>query len=391
MKKLRILSINHTEEFEGGTEVFKNKFCKELRKRGHKVLELTLSKNFGEIKKEKIVLKVVSNNVLRKFLGVTFYPSLYRKIKRIIKDFKPDIIHFHNIEKFPLTILLASKRNKIVKTINDYGIICPTMWCIKKKKNTVCEAGFGFKCLKCLNVFEFAVHFVLSVVKNKFYKKYIGAFISPSKLQYEYITKHGYRNVFLLENFLLYDKISKFNKNKKIKKNYFLYIGQITKQKGIEVMANAFLKFSKNKNFKLIVIGGGPEKEKYEKKFSSEKIKFLGRVDDTTKFTYMQNALAIIIPSLWMETGPHVGMEAMLLNKPIISSDIGGMTDYVIDKKNGLFFRRGSSEDLAQKLIFFVKNKKIFKDIYKTNKGVLRKYSVEHFIKGLLTIYEKVM
>lgn len=392
MKNLNILSINQTEEFEGGTEMFQKKFDKELRNIGHNVLELTLSTNFKEKKANKVVLKVPSNTILRKILGVTFYPSLYSRIKKIIKDFKPDIIHFHNIEKFPLTILLASKGNKIVKTVNDYGIICPTMWCVKKKKKLeICAGGFGLKCYECLNIFEFIVHFILSRVKNKVYKKNINAYISPSKLEYQYITKHGYKNTFLLENFLLYDKIPKSNLQIK-EKNYFLYIGQVTKQKGIDVMVNAFLKFNNVvKGYKLIIIGGGSEKEKYKKKFSSEKIKFLGRVSDDEKFVFMQNASAIIIPSLWIEIGPHVGMETMLINKPIISSDFGGMTDYVIHKKNGLLFKRGNSNDLAEKLIFFVKNKKIFKDIAKTNKKVLNKYSVEHFIGGLLKIYEKVL
>ena len=53
------------------------------------------------------------------------------------------------------------------------------------------------------------------------------------------------------------------------------------------------------------------------------------------------------MPSIWWETGPLVVMEAFQYGRPVICSDIGGMSEKVTDGVNGLHFRRRDPEDLA--------------------------------------------
>ena len=48
----------------------------------------------------------------------------------------------------------------------------------------------------------------------------------------------------------------------------------------------------------------------------------------------------VVVPSIWWETGPLVVMEAFQYGRPVICSDIGGMSEKVTDGVNGLHFRR---------------------------------------------------
>ncbi len=55
----------------------------------------------------------------------------------------------------------------------------------------------------------------------------------------------------------------------------------------------------------------------------------------------------VVVPSIWWETGPIVVLEAFQYGRPVICSDIGGMSEKVTDGVNGLHFRRRDPEHLA--------------------------------------------
>jgi glycosyltransferase involved in cell wall biosynthesis len=57
-----------------------------------------------------------------------------------------------------------------------------------------------------------------------------------------------------------------------------------------------------------------------------------------------------VMPSIWWENSPVVIQESFLNQRPLIVSDIGGMAEKVTDGVNGLQFRVGSAEDLADRL-----------------------------------------
>ena len=59
----------------------------------------------------------------------------------------------------------------------------------------------------------------------------------------------------------------------------------------------------------------------------------------------------VVMPSIWWENSPVVIQEALLHRRPMICSDIGGMAEKVRDGKDGLHFRAGSSQDLADRIV----------------------------------------
>src|SRR5206468_9824573 len=55
----------------------------------------------------------------------------------------------------------------------------------------------------------------------------------------------------------------------------------------------------------------------------------------------------VVVPSRWWENSPLVIQEAFLHGRPVICSDIGGMAEKVTDGVNGLHFRCGDADSLA--------------------------------------------
>jgi len=62
----------------------------------------------------------------------------------------------------------------------------------------------------------------------------------------------------------------------------------------------------------------------------------------------LSRALVVIVPSIWFENQPSSILEAFAVGKPVIASDLGGMTELVEHKKRGLLVRPGSVDDLAE-------------------------------------------
>ena len=58
----------------------------------------------------------------------------------------------------------------------------------------------------------------------------------------------------------------------------------------------------------------------------------------------------LVVPSRWYENAPGVVFEAFAAGMPVISTDLGGMSEFVRPGKNGLLFALDDAEDLARQL-----------------------------------------
>jgi len=119
-----------------------------------------------------------------------------------------------------------------------------------------------------------------------------------------------------------------------------LYVGRISKEKNIEFLINAFnrlLDVSENKellsNIKLTIIGDG----KLDFVNTNKNIHFLGRQDKNTILYYLTTCDYLILPSL-TEGLPYVILEAMSIGIPIITSNITGCNEAVVENIRGFLF-----------------------------------------------------
>lgn len=121
-----------------------------------------------------------------------------------------------------------------------------------------------------------------------------------------------------------------------------IFVGRIAKEKNIEFLLNAEKKIvEKNKNIKLLIVGDGPDREKFEKKCEELKIdnsvKFIGKVPwDEIQFYY---AIAdIYVTSSTTETQGLTVVEAMASGiTPVCIHDEAFM-DTVTNNLNGYIF-----------------------------------------------------
>ncbi len=174
----------------------------------------------------------------------------------------------------------------------------------------------------------------------------------------------------------------KFNPSKKdnsIKKKYkingpfLLFVGRLAEKKGVEYLIkaipNIIKKFPKTK---LMIIGAGTlEKELKEqtKKLKLEnKIIFTGAIPNTQLPKYYATSDVFIGPSIEAKDGDREGlpvtlMEAMSSGSMIIATDLEGNMDLIKDKCNGFLVKQKNSQDVSDKIIKLLDNKKLFGNI----------------------------
>ncbi len=128
----------------------------------------------------------------------------------------------------------------------------------------------------------------------------------------------------------------------------FLFVGQIENHKGVFFLINVFKNLNKP-NFLLTIIGNGTQLSSAQEAAAPHKnIRFLGRQAAPAIHEIMSHSDYLIVPSLCYENSPRVIYEAQSLRLPVIAADIGGIPEMLT--ASDILFRAGDASDLINKL-----------------------------------------
>ncbi len=194
-------------------------------------------------------------------------------------------------------------------------------------------------------------------------------------------------------------EIKQFSQNKNImfrKKTNEIVVGTVSRlsdDKGIKYLLEGFkIASCKNSNLRLKIIGSGP-KEKEFKNLSkdlglSDKVEFLGRVDRKKIPNFLNSIDIFILTSVWGESFGIVLVEAGIMEKPCITTNIGGMPEVVLNNKTGLIIKPYSSQDVSDALAKLAKNKKLRINMGKeAARRVKNNFSLEKMLKQIDNLF----
>ncbi len=234
---------------------------------------------------------------------------------------------------------------------------------------------------------------------DKMINKHASLVVANSNYQISELIK--LRNFSISKTRVLYNgiKLRKYqNKKKFIKKNVFT-LGvacRLDKDKDIISLIRACVFLSKNQiKYKLIIIGDGPEKFYLEKIVSNEElisknVEFKGYIK-TNLDRYISKFDAYIFPSL-NEGMPYSILEAAKNYIPIITTDAGGISEFIIHRKTGIVVKKQSPKDIAKAVIFLLKNQSISLKLVNNSYKLLRKnFEIEKMKKEFREISNNVV
>jgi len=173
----------------------------------------------------------------------------------------------------------------------------------------------------------------------------------------------GKKNIVVINNGLSKNFIKHFNENK-ISNKTILFLGHITKRKGVIDLLQAYQEiWNKDKDFQLMLAGPLLDRQ-VEKTINDLKnkfpdmaatIKLPGSVFGMKKIELLKKADIFVLPS-YAEGLPFVLLEAMAARLPIIATNVGGVPELLDYGKVGLLNEAGDVDGLKFKLQELISN-----------------------------------
>ncbi|HHQ45162.1 MAG TPA: glycosyltransferase family 4 protein [Candidatus Altiarchaeales archaeon] len=136
-----------------------------------------------------------------------------------------------------------------------------------------------------------------------------------------------------------------------------MYVGRLSKEKGVEYLIDAFQIISKRAdNTYLMIVGEGPERESLEEYSQnlgiSERVVFTGSVRHDFLRCFYESCDILVLPSVGLSKYRQEGLgvsllEAMSYGIPVVASNVGGIADVVAEGETGLLVGEKNPKALA--------------------------------------------
>ncbi|MFD2553257.1 glycosyltransferase family 4 protein [Sphingobacterium tabacisoli] len=374
---MRILIIHNFYQHKGGEDVVFAQETAVLRDKGHQVETLSFQNKKG-IKG------------LFQFLLYPWNSFAAHKVLKKVNDFQPDVVHVHNTHYAigPLVFRSLCKRKiPVVLTLHNFRLLDPSANLFHNNEvfTDTIDKEFPWKSIKnkvldnsLLKTFWTA--FTIYIHKKLGTWKDIDRILSFSEFGKQLLLRSTLQlspqNIVIKPNFALESSESKHIE----KKDYFVYIGRLSEEKGIESLLKAF---SECEHI-IHIFGDGPLVEKVKQASQLHpNIIYGGFQQKETLDYYLSSSQALIVPSIWFEGMPMTVLEAFACGTPVMASKIGILEEMIQNGKNGFLFEPNDEKSIIdtihnwQALSIDDKNvisencKKDFSDTYSSQKNVL--------------------
>ncbi len=402
---MKILIINKFLYARGGDAISALATGKLLESKGHQVIFWGMNHPLTpEYPKKNLFVDYINYDAnvgplmkLRMARNILYSFEAKKKIRRLIEEEKPDIVHLHNFahQISPSILDVFGKYNiPVVMTMHDYKLVCPAYtMSLNGKLCEKCRNGGFYHCLsnKCiknsyiksmLNSAEMYLHHrILHIYDN------MDRYIAPSQFIRDKIKNMGFKgDIIYLPNFI---DTNDFTPSYGWEGNSIVYLGRLSTEKGLTTLIQSMKGV---RNFSLNIIGDGPIKDELEmqaRTVSNGNIRFLGYKSEQELKEEIRSSMFVILPSECYENCPRSILEAFAMGKPVIGADIGGIPELVKDRRSGYLFKSGDVNDLRDKITMLARRpNKIIEMGKAARASVEQLYGAQQHYERLMEVYK---
>ena len=368
---MKILMVNKFLYPRGGCETYMLNLAEELKSKGHEVEYFGMYDENNTVGNKK-GLYTANMDFHSKGLARFLYPfkiiystEAYRKISKVLDDFKPDIVHMNNInfQLTPSVIYAIKKRNiPLVQTVHDYQMICPNHLLYSFEEVKPCErciSGSKFNCLKYNCIHGSRAKSLIGAIEAKLYwmlKTYrkVDLYICPSRFLESKLLDAS--DVYAGKTVAIHNFIEKkpMPEVKPQEKPYVAFASRLSKEKGVTLLAEAAKLLPE---IPFIVAGSGPDDEALK---NIPNVTMTGFLTGDALTSLIANAKVMILPSVWYENCPLNILETHCFGVPVITMNSGGMAELVEDNKTGLLVQEPTAQAIADAIEKCFKNEEFY-------------------------------
>ena len=398
---MRALILNKFLYPNGGSETYIFKLGEALKQQGHEV------QYFGMEHEGRCV----GNRVNAYTSDMDFhggsklskltYPikTIYSKearvqLRKVLDDFQPDVCHLNNFnyQLTPSIILEIVKWRKetgrdckIIFTAHDYQLVCPNHMLNNPNTHQNCEKCLGghfVNCMKGKCIHGSTAKSAIGMMEAEFWKmngayKYIDKIICCSEFLK---TKMDTNSLFREKTIALHNFVEKVESKVVEKKDYVLYFGRFSEEKGINTLVETCNLLP---DIQFVFAGSGPLEDKVNQ---LKNVKNVGFQTGEALDILIREAKFSICSSEVYENCPFSVMESQQRGTPVIGANIGGIPELITDGVDGRLFTSRDSKQLASII------KELWNDPAETDKYAkaclnLERDDLEAYYNKLVPIY----
>jgi len=169
-------------------------------------------------------------------------------------------------------------------------------------------------------------------------------------------------------------------------------VGRLRKEKGHSILLDAMTEVVRDvPHAKLLIIGDGPERKQLETKAEtlgiSDHILWLGAKEPAETLQLYSIMAVVVIPSLFEGFG-LTAAEAMAAGRPVVASDVDGLSEVVENGQTGYLVPDGDSNVMAKRLVELLSHRSKAQAMGKAgSQRVIQHFSLERFAEATLTAY----
>lgn len=360
---MKILFLNNFYYPRGGSEKVLFEEMRLLREAGHETAVFCRAHDKNEraqfeeffpppIDTERMGLSLTSLGAVKELI---YSNAARRGVCEVIKRFRPDLAHAHNIYgRLSLSVLdeLKSAGVPVVMTLHDLKLLCPSY--LMLRNGVVCERCKGkrfhnavlTRCHKGSSPASFV--YALESWINHIFGKYnsVNRFITPSRFLRDKCLEYGWDigKFTFIPNFIDCSEMRVC----RAECEYLLYIGRLSREKGVGTLLKAYRRLERP--IPLVIVGEGPERVVLQREAvdAGLQVTFTGYLSGGVLKDALNGAKGVVMPSEWYENAPLSLLEAFAAGKPVIGARIGGIPEMIEEGVNGFLFEPGNTNDLAE-------------------------------------------
>ena len=374
-----ICHVIHNFNALGGTELHTRNIidCLADRFRHTVMLPVSQPQLWGDMSSDQLaehlrVAQFVKENTLAKdffcgFAGDLSSVVIEENFARFLSGGKYDIVHFQHLADWGTLVLpqlAKSMGKKIIISIHDYYLLCPEYNLLLPGMRNRCGKsmanGNDPECLYCLGtkryiptrkVLNTLSHYLIE--RAEAVKRVLSeadAIVAPSTFVKSALTR-AYGKTISEKCIVIRHGIEPLPKSLRPKRSRILrvgFLGNASDRKGIVIFLEA-AKLLKGKPVHFEIFGGVPHG--MEAALRSLKITVHGSYARKSLPRLLSKIDLVAIPSVWDETFCLTAGEAQSMGVPIIASDVGGISERVVEGKTGFLVPAADPEALAQRLL----------------------------------------
>jgi glycosyltransferase involved in cell wall biosynthesis len=406
---MRILYINKYNFAFSGTEVYLFSLMKMMAARGHEVALFTMADERGQPSPfdryavSHLNFKSADASLFEKArlaAHAIYSVEAQKKLRALIRDFRPDIAHLRNIyHHLSPSVLweLRKQRVPVLYHVNDFKLLCPSYNCVSAQGEAcdrcaggqfwrvVSEGGYhGSRAEAVFLAAEAHVHHGL-----KTYPRCVNRILAPSCFVRDRLVESGWSPAKI--DVLYHYQEPAEGACPDSSASGVLYFGRLSAEKGVADLVRAAHKLPQ---IQFRIAGEGRERgslESLTRALDLQNVHFLGQFEGKNLQAEITKARVTVLPSRAYETLGKTILESYACCRPVIASDLGSRRELIVEGKTGLLYPVGKWEQLAAAISFLHARPDLCRSMGENGLQLLReRHSPEDHYERLLGLYHQL-